>query len=171
MNLGCGDRYADGWVNVDLGTTPQRVDQVVDLLQPLPWPEASVTHVYAGHVFEHITIEECEDVLERLLPCVTPGGPLMIVGPDVEVAQRMIDEGASLATMWGATMDSLRFGAGRWAGDVHRWEWTSGVMAALVGAAGWRNVGELHIEDVPPFWPVADRRPQWQRAVQCVSPR
>jgi hypothetical protein len=38
-------------------------------------------------------------------------------------------------------------------------------MRVLLEETGWVDVRELHINDVSNFWPVADRRPQWQRAV------
>ncbi len=163
VNLGCGDRYAEGWVNVDSGS-PHKMDFAVDLRSDLPWSELSITHAYAGHLLEHLTIDECRVLLSNLLPCMVYLGELMVVGPDVAVAQRMIDDGADMV---GATMDSLRFGAGRWDGDVHRWGWTAIATEELLLDVGWTQVRTLHIDEVGPFWPVADRRPKWQRAVHA----
>lgn len=161
VNLGCGDQYADGWVNVDHGS-PHRKDQDVDLTGPLPWPSSSIRRAYAGHVLEHLTKSQCVDLLERLHECMMPLGKLMVVGPDVQIAQRMAEAGTL-----DVTMDSLRFGAGRWSGDVHRWECTTAGIVALLFTTGWRDVCPMSINDVPSEWPVAYRGPQWQCAVSA----
>ncbi|MGE5470058.1 MAG: tetratricopeptide repeat protein [Bacteroidota bacterium] len=54
MNLGCGNRRRDGFVNVDAqaGCHP---DLVLDLEQtPWPWPDDSVDEVDLVHVLEHL---------------------------------------------------------------------------------------------------------------------
>lgn len=168
LNLGCGDRYADGWINVDY-ESPHRKDQTVDLTGELPWEPRSVAQAYVGHLLEHLTLDDCRNLLRRLRPLMVLGGAIMLVGPDVERAQRMIDDGAGLAEMYGATMDSLRFGAGRWSGDVHRWECTEAQLVDLLVETGWTSIVTYKIDDVAPVWPVADRRPQWQCAVGALS--
>lgn len=161
LNLGCGEQYADGWTNVDHAGSPHRKDLEVDLTGELPWPEESVDMIYAGHLLEHLTLDQCHELLTKLYWCTKPGGGLMVVGPDVNVAARLQDEGHVLEV----PLDQLRFGAGRWHGDVHRWECTHPRLVTLVADAGWNNVRALNIEDVPPVWPVAFRGPRWQVAV------
>jgi SAM-dependent methyltransferase len=54
LNLGCGNKHMDGWVNVDKFATPA-VDQVLDLEKfPWPWPDDSVDEVLLFHVLEHL---------------------------------------------------------------------------------------------------------------------
>jgi hypothetical protein len=167
LNLGCGDRYAPEWTNVDF-ESPHPKDETVDLTGPLPWAAGSVTHVYAGHVLEHLTVPQCRDLLAGLLPCMDPaGGLLMIVGPDIPLAERMIADGTFDFTYH--NLDSLRYGAGRWAGDVHQWECSAGAVAELCRDAGWHPVTDLGIRLVDQTWPVADREPQWQFAVRCYT--
>jgi len=114
LNLGCADRYAEGWHNVDHEACPHRRDETVDLTGPLPWPDHSITHVYAGHVLEHLTRDQCLKLLTDLRDRMVPGGQIMVVGPDIELAQRMgagpwhtMDEllhggMVTLTTIWGA---------------------------------------------------------------------
>lgn len=171
VNLGCGDRYADGWVNVDHAGSPHPKDQVVDLASvatgdPLPWSAGSVTHVYAGHVLEHLPVAACLDLLELLLPCMVPGGEIMVVGPDVTKAEAMIKAG-TFDFRWGHTLESLRFGGHRWLGDEHRWDCTTGMVEHMLTSAGWADVTDVGIEHVPAMWPVADRAPLWQCAVSA----
>lgn len=54
LNLGCGHRKFDGWVNVDKYPACQP-DQVVDLERfPWPWADDSVAEVQMIHVLEHL---------------------------------------------------------------------------------------------------------------------
>ncbi len=54
LNLGCGFRHLDGYVNVDSSPLCEP-DQVVDLEQtPWPFPSDSVTDIVLHHVLEHL---------------------------------------------------------------------------------------------------------------------
>lgn len=164
LNLGCGDRYAPGWVNVDRAECPHRKDQIVDLAGKLPWPAGGVSHVYAGHVLEHLPVEVCVALLGRLLPLMAPGGQIMVVGPDLDRAQMMAEAGTL-----DVTIESLQFGAHRWAGDEHQWECVPTILIAMLDEAGWQDITEVGIANVPKMWPVADRGPQWQCAISAHS--
>lgn len=159
LNLGCADWYTPGWVNVD-HEAPFHVDEVVDLRGELPWAHGSVTHVFAGHLLEHMPVAEGEALLRRLLPCMVPGGEIVVVGPDVVRAQAMAEAGTL-----DVTMESLHHGAHRWPGDEHHWDATPGETERMLRDAGWAGVYEIPWTDVPEFWPIADRRPVWQFAV------
>ncbi len=164
LNLGCGDRYADGWVNVDFGT-PHRVDQKVDLTGDLPWAPRSIMHVYLGHVLEHLMPQQAVDLLDRLRPLVKPEGQIMVVGPDVVLAEDLQAQGYVLEV----PLEHLRHGAGRWMGDVHLWECTAAGIVDLLEVAGWVDIEDVGIERVASFWPVAFRGPRWQCAVSARS--
>jgi len=164
LNLGCGDRYAPGWHNVDHAGCPHRKDETIDIRARLPW--TGLTHVYAGHVLEHLRVGEVLDLLPRLLLCMTPGGEIMVVGPDVLIAQ-----GMAMTGTLDVTMDSLKYGASRWPGDEHRWECASDDLMMLLMVSGWNDVEPMGISYVPELWPVADRGPQWQCAVSARRPQ
>lgn len=168
VNLGCGDRYAEGgWLNVDHPGMPHRKDLPLDLRYPIPdeWLPAKLTHVYAGHLLEHLRVHECLSLLERLLPAMAPDGELMVVGPDVDLAR-----GLEVAGTLTVTLESLICGAGRWSGDEHRWECSSRAIAKMLRITGWTRVTDIGIGNVPDLWPVADRKPVWQCAVKASPP-
>ena len=79
VNLGCGGKARDGWVNVDHHPLPG-VDVVCDV-DVFPWPfeDESCEHVLAEHLFEHVR-QPVEFVLEcwRILE---PGGLLTVTCP------------------------------------------------------------------------------------------
>jgi len=57
LNLGCGNRKMDGWLNVDKEPAA-KPDQVVDLeALPWPWPDDSADAVMLRHVLEHLGAE------------------------------------------------------------------------------------------------------------------
>jgi hypothetical protein len=160
VNLGCGDRYARGWVNVDHSGMPHRADIRLDLRNPLPWASGTLEKVYAGHLFEHLRVHEVITLLERLRPCVAEGGEMLVVGPDVDVAL-----GMQVAGELDVTLDSLKYGADRWSGDVHRWEWSAPAQECLMRVTGWSDICQIPWHTVPDEWPIAERGPRWQRAV------
>jgi predicted SAM-dependent methyltransferase len=87
LNFGCGDRFADGWVNIDFNTRHPSVRRC-NLLKPWPFAGDSFDVVYSSHVLEHFTkttgtflIRECHRVLK-------PRGLVRIVVPDFENACR-----------------------------------------------------------------------------------
>ncbi len=160
--MGCGDRYAEGWLNVDHSAMPHRKDLALDIRGELPWEPRTLDFVYLGHVLEHLRVGECLSLLERLRWLVAPAGEIMIVGPDCDVAR-----GMQVAGTLDVTLESLVCGADRWEGDVHRWECSGHSIRTMLVHTGWPSVTQLSINDVPEIWPVADRRPQWQCAVSA----
>lgn len=162
LNLGAGDRYADGWHNVDWPGSPHTKDETVDLTGPLPWPAGTIQLAYAGHVLEHLTLDQCLHLLAALRPCLTVDGTLLVVGPDLDRARTL----AAAGTL-DVTLESLQYGAHRWPGDEHQWECTPRLVEQLLTAAGWQGIHEVPIGDVDAVWPVADRRPVWQCAVKA----
>ena len=70
INIGCGDRKRDGYLNVDVCGTP---DKVVDL-SVFPWPfeDNSVDEVLSEHFLEHcVDFEKTMIEINRILK---PGG-------------------------------------------------------------------------------------------------
>lgn len=54
LNLGCGSRKFDDWVNVDI-SDHGKPDLVWDLEKtPWPWPDDSVVEIEMNHVLEHL---------------------------------------------------------------------------------------------------------------------
>lgn len=164
LNVGCGDRYAHGWFNVDHEGSPHAKDGVIDITKPLPWEKDSILHVYMGHVLEHVTYTQAKTFLKRLRPLVQKIGQILIVGPDVDVATRFAEEGRL-----SMPLDMIKFGGKRWPGDEHRWESTVELTIKLLHDTGWSDIQNVGIENVAAFWPVADRNEGWQLAITARS--
>jgi SAM-dependent methyltransferase len=82
LNLGCGRRPMDGWVNVDCVPLPG-VDLVVELDAPdkvsLPWADDSVDELAMIHVLEHIS--HPLPLMQELWRVAKPKATIMIACP------------------------------------------------------------------------------------------
>ena len=83
LNLGSGPNRRAGWVNVDLFHAA--ADLHLDLRDPWPFPDGSVSHVYSEHVFEHFEFHsEVPHFLSQSLRVLRPGGLFDVGVPDTE---------------------------------------------------------------------------------------
>lgn len=82
VQLGCGDRHLEGWVNVDINRAVAP-DVRLDLRAGLPAPAESLDYVFSEHVFEHLTLEVGRTVFADCHAALRPGGVLRIAMPDL----------------------------------------------------------------------------------------
>lgn len=154
VNLGCGEFYAEGWTNVDRteeedGPQPDVIASATDL----PFPDGSVSQLYAGHVLEHVALETVPDILAEIKRVLSPEGMLMIVGPDIDRARESYPE----------AVEGILHGDCRWEGDEHLWESRESTVVDLLNEGGWFAL-PIPITDVKPEWPVTSRI-GWQFAI------
>lgn len=71
LNLGCGLKRLDGFVNVDKFSLPS-VDMVADLEESWPWQDGSVSEIYSDNLLEHIRDLEC--FMSQAYRVLIPGG-------------------------------------------------------------------------------------------------
>jgi len=93
LHLGCGERYLDGYVNIDYPSTEHTVqqtspaDQLADITQLRYEPE-SVEEVRLHHVFEHFDRPTALRLLIDWHEWLVDGGRLVIETPDFERSVR-----------------------------------------------------------------------------------
>lgn len=79
LNLGCGSRLAEGYVNVDR-VKLDGVDVVHDLdVLPWPWEDGSAEQIVAQDVFEHVA--DPIGFMTESFRVLTVGGVLVIKSP------------------------------------------------------------------------------------------
>ena len=107
LNLGCGNRAVNGWVNVDhalgarLAKLPffNRINQKLNLLsltwdknivihdlrKRFPWKENSVDVIYSSHTLEHLSKKEGAFFLQECRRVLKNHGLIRIIVPDFSI--------------------------------------------------------------------------------------
>lgn len=88
LHLGCGEKYLEGYVNIDYPADQHSVmkvkaDQYADV-RSLSYPANSVDEIRNHHVFEHFNRAEALKILSRWRKWLKVGGKLHIETPDFE---------------------------------------------------------------------------------------
>lgn len=87
LNLGCGGRFRDDWVNVNFTSTGPGVI-AANLGNGVPFPDESFDVVYHSHLLEHFTKPAAADFLQECLRILKPGGVIRVAVPDLEAIAR-----------------------------------------------------------------------------------
>lgn len=92
LHVGCGNRYFNGWVNVDSNEKLDRVDLAWDLADGLPTRDSSVRFIYSEHVMEHLPVEIALDHFRHCHRTLVKGGVLRIAMPSLDaILQQCVD--------------------------------------------------------------------------------
>lgn len=152
LNIGSGDlpMRLPGWVNID--ESPQSGVDMVLRVPPLPWPDRSVSEIFAGHFLEHLERTEAAHFLDECWRVLLPGGWLGVVVPDMrEVARRyVLDEPAPMEWPQGHHRD-LRDLDDMCAVIIfsteqrshHRWAYDKFTLSRALTSAGFEILGEM----------------------------
>ncbi len=88
LNLGCGNEFREGWINVDFKTTDDGV-LAHDLNEPLPFESDSFDVVYHSHVLEHFPKQRAASFVDECYRVLRPGGVIRVAVPDLEGIARL----------------------------------------------------------------------------------
>lgn len=81
LHLGCGSVNFPGWINIDLDSPT--ADLLLDLTQPLPFEDSSISHIFNEHFIEHVTREQAVTFLKECFRVLTPDGAIRITTPNL----------------------------------------------------------------------------------------
>lgn len=162
LNLGCGQHFADRrtWVNVDTHEVcdhDECVDQRPDVLADcrlLPFPAGHFDNVYAGHLLEHLPLDDVLAALREMRRVLHAGGQLCIVGPDYDRA--VADFPEMVEIIWPGQ-------PGAYDGAGHQWCPTEANTLAFVRRV-FPDARAVPIADLDEFWPAVSFL-GWQFAV------
>lgn len=87
VNLGSGNKYQKGWVNVDRWAAPA---DVVDDITTVRFAPESCERVRAYHVIEHLTREDGVALVYRVFDWLRPGGLFEVESPDRDKCLQLI---------------------------------------------------------------------------------
>ena len=91
LHLGCGERYLEGYINVDFGSDahPVQTQHKRDLVEDLNWlllPAGSCREIRLHHVFEHFPRTQALRLLMEWHLWLEEGGELLLETPDLEAS-------------------------------------------------------------------------------------
>jgi hypothetical protein len=142
LNLGCGDKYRGGYLNIDAYS--QIADIHKDILS-LEFDSESVSEVLMVHVLEHIDFSQVRPFLKRLFNWLRKDGLLIIEFPDVlKVARCVLQLKGDLDKL-----ENSPFGIRGFYGepcqnisihDYHKWGWTEKTLKSLLGEVGFTKI-------------------------------
>lgn len=121
VHLGAFDQAVEGWINTDITPhiwiakipsaplilhllrvmSQERYIQhkkkifnklhYMDLTKPLPFAANSVSAIFSSHVFEHLFMNEVENLIKEIHRCLVPGGVCRVLVPDLEKIMGIYD--------------------------------------------------------------------------------
>lgn len=116
LHLGCGRRFIDGFVHIDL-SNGKHVDIQADVRR-LPLPSGSAGLIYASHVLEHFGRHEYMDVLAEWFRVLSTNGVLRLSVPNFAACAALYYESGLSDRLSGLT--GLLMGGQRDANDYHK---------------------------------------------------
>lgn len=153
LNLGCGSKILDGFVNVDMADNHSKIqpDVVCDITGPIPFDEVEEIHAY--HVLEHIAPFKVADVLTEWKRALKSGGLLVIEVPCFDKIMRMyahkILDGKDIGLNWKFWLwGDPRFNDEKM---LHKWCYGVDELGDILYGLGFDNVqlepAQTHIKE------------------------
>ncbi len=147
LNLGCGDKILEGYVNIDVAESRvgMKPDVLCDLHHLEPFGDNTADEILSVHVIEHFWRWEVLDILKEWIRVLKPGGKMILECPNLISACQQFLENPDLfsgpgkegqRTMW------VFYGDPGWQDPlmVHRWGYTPKSLAMLMHEAGLRDL-------------------------------
>lgn len=72
LNLGCGHRYSDGWINIDMNSNSPSV-YPYNFLKGIPMQDKSADAIYSSHCLEHLAPDMARVFLKECLRVLRGG--------------------------------------------------------------------------------------------------
>lgn len=149
LNLGCGSKNIDGFINIDARELPG-VDVVDDVKSLNKFVDNSISLIYASHILEHITRLEYTNVLSRWYELLEPNGILRIAVPDIEKVFDHYREYKDLRILrgflWGGQSHGFNYHYCGWDFKTLKEDLTS-IGFKDIKLYNWRETEHSHIDD------------------------
>ncbi|CAM2060583.1 Methyltransferase domain-containing protein [Desulfovibrionales bacterium] len=150
LNLGCGDRFVEGWINADFfcgfrfWRSNQRPDWMWDFRFPLPCPDAVFDGIFSEHVIEHLYPHHVLALLNELRRVLKPHSWLRITVPDLsKYVAFYISRNAHFGE-WTSGCEAIRALTQDW-GHVSVWDIS--LLRRYLTAAGFTKIVERSFQE------------------------
>jgi len=145
LELGAGGRQIDGWTSADV---TEDSDLVVDLTQPIPFPDNTVNQIYASHLLEHFQYSELVKLLGECYRILINDGMLKVAVPDASIYLAAYFNGNDFDTEYycrykpglnsNSRMDYVNYMA--YMGGHHRYMFDKENLLLVLGTAGFKQI-------------------------------
>jgi len=148
LHLGCGQRYLDGYVNIDLPQSAHIVpvrrepDRYADIAD-LRFEKSTVDEIRLHHVFEHFARPQACALLVAWRSWLKPGGTLRIEVPDFNrTTLAMLNPASGLRGECVGARHLFGSNEAPWA--IHLEGWTTRRLSLILRTLGYRVMGVRH---------------------------
>lgn len=141
LNLGCGNKRLNGYLNCDLESnyTDHPPDVACDVRQ-LPFEDDFADEILAVHILEHFYVWEVQDLLKEWIRVLKPGGLMVIEVPCLDkIINHYIEfDGKPPVnlSLWGL------YGDPSYKDETmcHHWCWSESALESLLKSVGLKDV-------------------------------
>ena len=147
LNLGCGDKILDGYVNVDVVATRagKQPDIICDLHSLNIFESNYADEILAVHVVEHFWQWEIVEILKEWTRVLKPGGKMILECPNLISAAEEFLKNPDIAALGGKEGQRsmwVFYGDPGWKDPlmIHKWGYTPKSLATIMNEAGLTNL-------------------------------
>ncbi|RLC82085.1 MAG: hypothetical protein DRJ03_10650 [Chloroflexi bacterium] len=83
LHLGCGSRYFDKWINIDIMLSDPAPDVFLDLQKAIPLSDSAVDYIYSEDFVEHLDFTTGCHLLGECARVLRNGGVMRILTPNL----------------------------------------------------------------------------------------
>jgi len=142
LNLGCGNKIIDGWVNVDLYHDDPRIIKMD--IRKLDYPDNSADEIWAEHCIEHCSYKETPEILREWARVLKPEGKITIITNNLDVTfKNWLEKGPKY---WIALRNI--YGSHENEGQIHYAGFCFDYLKMLMVSAGFTEIKE-QVADYP----------------------
>ena len=163
VNLGCGQAYLEGWVNVDASANV-RADVHMDAIEFVRQHGQDIEEVFMGHVLEHLMPTDALSLLVLLNERTRPGCLVSAVTPDMAAIFRsyLSGEVSNLELNEEFVYSYVQ-------PSHHVWCHDASSLAELFRYAGFDSIEAIDPATWPPVFHKTGRESRWQCGVKGIS--
>lgn len=144
LELGAGERNMAGWTSVDLSNN---CSLNLDLTEPIPFPDNTVSMIYSSHVLEHFEYSELIKLLTECLRVLKPGGIFSASIPNARIYLNAYHDAKSFnpviycrhepAYNFNSSIDYVNYIA--YMAGHHKYMFDEANIIAILNKTGFRN--------------------------------